>query len=153
MRLVLLGAFLAVVPHEGRAQAARIGRLPLLDSLSARVACESTAPTPFLRETGTARLLMVTDSGTGRSISLGIGTDRRPTTLLVMMGTRDNRRGESETLTASFFRDKVVHGDRSAFTTGTPSRLNEDRQSRLLPSDTTRILRFTREVLRHCRVT
>lgn len=62
------------------------------------------------------------------------------------------RRGETETVTASFGpRGTVVRGSRSAFTTGTPARLSEDRNLALLPADTAGARRLA-DVLRiRCR--
>ena len=151
MRLSLICTLLVLVPNDGHAQAARIGRLPLLDTLSARLACVSAAPTAFLRETGTARILMLTDSATGRVLTVGVAADRRPLYFQSMMGTSENRRRESESITATFRRGKVTSGDRSAFTGGTPARLSDDRRSGLLASDTSLIAKLAPEVVRRCR--
>ena len=153
MRPLLIGILLVLVPHDGQAQAARIGRLPLLDTLSARLACVGAAPTPFLRQTGTVRILMLTDSATGRVLTVGVGADQRPRYFLAMMGTRENRRSESESITANFHAGRVTSGDRSAFTGGTPSRLSDDRRSGLLASDTSSIAKLAPEVVRRCRDT
>ena len=151
LRLLLCCIFLAAAPVDLHGQAARIGRLPLLDTLSTRHACDRATPTSFLRETGTATIIMVTDSVTGRQLSLGVAADQRPTYLMFMMGTTENRRRESESITAMFREGKVIQGDRHAFTGGTPSRLSDDRRSGLLPTDTSSLAALAREVVRRCR--
>ena len=151
MRSFLISTLVVVLaPVSASGQAARIGRLPLLDSLSARHSCEAAAPTSSLRKDGVARVVLVIDSATGRRLSVGVDDRQRPTYFSSMMGTNQDRRRESESITVLFRDGRAVHGDRSAFTTGTPTRLSDDRRAGLLAEDTARVSRLAAQVIRRC---
>ena len=151
MRFLLVLTLTALcTPALSHAQAARIGRLPLLDAVPKRHACGDADATRDLRASGIVRVIMLTDSVTGRLVSVSVDRRNRPAYLMAMMGTRQDRRGESETISVHFRDGRPIHGDRSAFTSGTPSRLSDDRRGPLFAQDTVRADSLAREVVRLC---
>jgi hypothetical protein len=72
--------------------------------------------------------------------------------LTAMMGTDQGRRGESESVHVFFDTNgSIIRGRRRAFTTGTPTRLSDDRQLGLLPADTLAVRRLDAALRQRCR--
>jgi hypothetical protein len=148
-RFLYIGLFVvALQPLHG--QAARVGRFPLLDSLSSTSRCLDGPPTSALRESGVARILNALDLSTGRSITVGLDSAQRPTYFASMMRTTEDRRRETEMISVHFANGTLLSGTRSAFTTGMPARLRDDWRGPLLYSDSARVTALVRDVIRHC---
>jgi hypothetical protein len=60
------------------------------------------------------------------------------------------KRRESESITIFFGNGRPSSGERLALTSGTPSRLSEDRRSPLFPGDTAPAANLARSVLQRC---
>jgi hypothetical protein len=153
---ILVVALATSAPASSEAQAARIGRLPVLEAPPASVAaCRDDPVNTELRRAGIARLVSVesADSNRHHLVSLGLTAKGSPVMLMALMGTRQGRRGESETVSVFLGNDgSIVRGQRSAFTTGTPTRLRDDRQRGLLAADTLAIRRLIVALRQRCRV-
>ena len=158
MRLGVAGLtviFATIEPALGQGQAARVGWLPVLTAPPASVPCRNDPVNAALRHAGIVRLvtLQSADSGGYRLISLGLNAKEVPVTLMASMGTEHARRGESESVNVFLDSDgSIVHGRRSAYTTGTPARLSEDRQLGLLPADTLAVRRLIAVLRQRCRI-
>lgn len=146
-------AFLAIaLPALSRAQAARVGRLALLAAPADRATCTATPATAALRKSGIVRIFNVEEPSHPRLLSMGVTAAGEPYMLRIMMSTRDDRRREGESVTVFFGKNGVItHGDRSAYTGGTPARRSEDRQSGLLPTDSAQAHAMARALVRLCR--
>jgi hypothetical protein len=121
------------------AQAARIGRLPVLAPLrAATTRCRALPIDAALRRDGVASGVMATDSANSRLVTLTLAPDGRAKLLIAMMSDSTGpRRRESETVTVMFGRDgRVSGGKRTAAPIGTPAQRSEDRDGGLLPADT-----------------
>ena len=92
MNLIYAG----VLPFLIVAQAARVGRLPLLATPAAGARCTSMPITPELRSAGIARLLNVEEPTHPRLLTLGVTSTDKPLMLMAMMSTRQERRSEGE---------------------------------------------------------
>ena len=154
--VVLLAIVIATgVPTSGRAQAARVGRLPVLELPPPGVgSCRNDPVTAALRQGGIARLISFqsSDSGRHRLVSLGMNANGGSVMLMAMMGTDQGRRGETESVNVFFGTDgAITRGRRSAFTTGTPARRSDDRQLGLLPADTLAVRRLDAALRQRCR--
>jgi hypothetical protein len=153
--LRLAVALVLVAPARGDAQAARVGRLPVLEVPSAHVGtCRNDPITPDLRREGLARLVsfQAGDSMNHRLVSLGLDAKGGAVMLMAMMGTERGRRGESETVNAFFGHDgAIIRGSRSAFTTGVPASRADDRELGLLPADTLAVQRLVAALRQRCR--
>lgn len=149
---VILG-MLAPVP--GRAQAARVGRLPVLEPPRAGVgSCRNNLLTGALRQGGLDRMInyRAADSNWHRLITLSLNVRGEPVMLMATMGTKDGRRGESETVGVNFGPGGTIErGRRSATTTGMPARVSDDRQLGLLPGDTLAARRLETALRQRCR--
>ena len=152
---ILVGALATIAPASAKAQAARIGRLPVLEAPSPIVGtCRDDPVNTALRRAGVARLVSLesADANGHRLISLGLTAKGKAVMLMALMGTRQGRRGESESVNVFLGSDgSVVRGRRSAFTTGAPTRLSDDRQLGLLASDTLAIRRLIAALRQRCR--
>jgi hypothetical protein len=154
--VILLAVTLATVtPASGDAQAARVGRLLVLELPSPGVGtCRNDPVTAALRREGVTRLVSFqsSDSSSHRLVSLGMNAKGGSVMLMAMMGTDQGRRGESESVNVFFGTDgAIVRGRRSAFTTGTPARLSDDRRLGLLPTDTAAVRRLVAALRQRCR--
>jgi len=153
---VLVVALATIAPAAGRAQAARVGRLPVLDLPPAGVStCRNDPVNAALERAGIARLvsLQSADSSSHRLVSLGVNAKGGAVMLMASMGTSQGRRGESESVSVFLASDgSIERGRRSAFTTGTPSRLDDDRQLGLLPEDTLAVRRLIAAFRQRCHV-
>ena len=154
--VVLLAVALATVaPTSGDAQAARVGRLPVLELPAPGVgSCRNDPVTAALQREGVARLVSFqsSDSSSHRLVSLGMNAKGGAVMLMAMMGTDQGRRGESESVNVFFATDgAIARGRRSAFTTGTPARLGDDRQLGLLATDTLAVRRLATALRQRCR--
>ena len=128
-----------VLASGAQAQAARVGRLPVLAPMNAAaMRCRSLPMNAELRRSGMTSGVMATDTAASRIVSLAMTSDGRPKMLMAMMSDSTGpRRRELETVTVMFDANgRVVTGSRSAGTTGVPARLSEDRRAGLLPTDT-----------------
>lgn len=155
-RLILLAAILAtIVSRRDDAQAARVGRLPLFDPPPAGSGiCRSDPVSAALQRDGIVRLISFqsSDSTAHRLVSLGMNARGAPVMLMTMMGTEHGRRGETESVNVFFGGDGVVaRGRRRAFTTGTPTRLSDDRQLGLLPADSLAAQHLVAALRQRCR--
>jgi hypothetical protein len=143
-----------LAPSAAEAQAARVGRLPVLELPPAGVGtCRSDPVTPALQREGIARMISFqsSDSSGHRLISLGLNVKGASVMLMAMMGTEQGRRGETESVNAFFDRNGItVRGRRSAFTTGMPARRSDDRQLDLLPADTLALHRLDIALRQRC---
>jgi hypothetical protein len=153
--VVLLSVvFAALGPPASGAQAARVGRLPVLELPRPGIGnCRNDPVSPALQQGGIARLITFqsSDSSGHRLISLGTDAKRRSVMLMAMMGTKEGRRGETESVNVFFGNDgAITRGTRSASTTGTPARLSDDRQLGLLPADTLAVRRLEAALRRRC---
>lgn len=153
MRRILAALGLVCIASRVDAQAARIGRQPLLDSLSSqRLQCRRLATTPAMRAQGIDSVLSIDDRVHQRLI--GVGLDRRDHVRFfnAMIGETSGRRRESESASVFFAEDgRIQRGERRAYTGGTPSRTSEDRSSGLLAGDTLAVRLLARDVIRRCR--
>jgi hypothetical protein len=153
--LYLTGILAACAPASASAQAARVGRLPVLEApRDGAGACRADPVTPALQRAGIARIISYqsVDSNSHRLVSLGIDAAGNTIMLMAMTGTKNGRRGETESVSVFFGRDgTIIRGDRRAFTTGTPTRLSDDRQLGLLRTDTLAIRRLDAALRRRCR--
>jgi hypothetical protein len=99
--IILLVGLAMVSPTVAVAQAAPIGRLPVLTLPPAGVgSCRNDPVTPALQRAGITRLVSFqsTDSSGHRLISLGMRGDGGAVMLMATMGTVEGRRGESESV-------------------------------------------------------
>jgi hypothetical protein len=154
MRHYWLVVVLGAAPAIANAQAARIGRLPVLQLPNAGGTCRLDAANAELRRSGIAQMLSFTtsDSNSHRLVSLGVSVSGAPVILTAMMGAKEDRRGETESVEAWFDRTgRVWHGRRNAFTTGTPARLADDRHIGLLAADTLAAQRLAAALVKRCR--
>ena len=153
---VLAVALTMIAPTSSEAQAARVGRLPVLELPPADVGkCRNDPVNAALQRGGIARMVTVqsADSGSHRLISLGVNAKGGAVMLMASMGTSQGRRGESESVSVFLGGDgSITYGRRSAFTTGTPSRLSDDRQLGLLPEDTLAVRRLIAALRQRCRI-
>jgi hypothetical protein len=134
-------------------QAARVGRLDVLASSSADATCIARPASVELQRAGIARTLTVKDPAHDRLLSVGVSAAGTARILHAMMTTREERRGEGESVMILFDADERIRsGRRSAYTTGTPSRRSDDRQAALLPTDSARAKALARAVIRLCGV-
>lgn len=143
----------ALAPSRSDAQAARVGRLPVLELPSPGIgSCRNEAAPAALQRQGIARMLSFHTTDSSRLITLGVRANGGPVMLMAMMSTDQGRRGEGESVDA-FFRDDstILTGRRRAFTTGMPSRLSDDRQLGLLPGDTLAVRRLATALRKRCR--
>jgi hypothetical protein len=93
----------------------------------------------------------LTDSVRGRVLTVVVDTLRRPRHFDSMMGETKGKRRESEMLSATLrATGRVESGDRHAFTSGTPSRLSEDRRGKLFATDSQKIRNLAAAVVRRC---
>lgn len=148
--VILLGS--TVASRGASAQAARVGRLPVLAPLSA--ASTTCRPTPLnedMRRQGVTSAVLASDSANSRSVSLVMTSDARPKVLFAMMSdSTGERRREAEIVWVHFDADgRVASGSRSAMTEGVPARLSEDRRAGLLPADTAQAIALA-NALRAC---
>ena len=152
--------FLAVAlatgaPTSGVAQAARVGRLPVLELPAPGVGtCRKDPVTAALQREGVTRLVSFqsSDSSSHRLVSLGMNATGGAVMLMAMMGTEQGRRGESESVNVFFGSDgEIARGRRTALTTGTPARLSDDRQLGLLAADTLAVRRLAAALRQRCR--
>jgi hypothetical protein len=145
-------AVVAALAGPCGAQAARIGRLPVLQPLSSNVrACTSGVTPGELQRQHISRIFDVTEAPTGRHLSLGVDDAGTPRALTAMLGTREARRGESESVFVFLGPNgSIVRGWRTAMTGGVPARVDEDRRSGLLPGDTSQIKALVRALRRIC---
>jgi hypothetical protein len=153
--VILFAAALATVAStSGDAQAARIGRLPVLGlPFPGGGSCRDESVTAALQRDGVTRLISFqsSDSSGHRLISLGMSAKGGSVMLMAMMGTDQGRRGEAESVNVFFGTDgAITRGRRSAFTSGTPARLSDDRQSGLQPADTLAVRRLDAALRRRC---
>ena len=153
--LLLAIALASTAPTALGAQAARVGRLPLLELPSPGVGtCRIGPASPTSRRLGVARTIQfsTTETEPHHLVSLSVDAQGAPVLLMALMGTKVGRRGESESITVSFISgDRVTQGKRSAFTTGTPSRMSDDRRLGLLPTDTADAQRMVKALRQRCR--
>jgi hypothetical protein len=92
------------------------------------------------------------DSSSHRLVSLGMNAKGGAVMLMAMMGTERGRRRESESVNVFFGTNgAIARGRRSAFTTGTPARLSDDRQLGLLAADTLAVRRLAAALRQRCR--
>jgi hypothetical protein len=147
-------AFVAVASVAGNAQAARVGRLPVLELPRRDVGSCRNDPAPAaLQRQGIARLISFqsSDSSRHRLVSLGTNAKGGSVLIMAMMGTDQGRRGESESVKVFFNTDgAIIRGLRRAFTSGTPTRLSDDRQLGLLPADTLAVRRLDAALRQRC---
>jgi hypothetical protein len=142
---------LAASPSAIPAQAARVGRLPVLAPLAAGATCSTSPASGELKQSGIARLLSAKEPAQPRLLSLAVSADGKPKVLTILMGTREGQRGEGESVTV-YFRDGVIaSGARTAYTTGTPARLSDDHHGGLFPSDTAQAKALAHALVRLCR--
>lgn len=144
---------LIVISAVGRsvpAQAVKVGDQPALAPVAANTACKESAPNDALRRTGIASGLMVQDAD--RMISLWLSANGKPMNLHAMIGKAAGpRRRESESVAVAFDANgKVVRGDRTAFSSGVPAKLSDDRRAGLLPTDTAAAIALVRSILARC---
>lgn len=137
------------------AQAARIGRLPVLAPPPATGGtCRHDSVNAELRSAGIVRLISFSmeDSSSHRLQSVAIDRNGAVLFLSSMMGTRQARRGETETVSVFFDASgRVVNGKRSGFTTGLPTRLSDDRSDvALLRADTAAAIALARALRLRC---
>ena len=145
--LLLIGALISP-----RAASAQIGTIPLLDSLPTEGKCERFAGNAELKRLGEARMMTFSGAHPSRSITVGVDERGWPKHLMIMAGRPiPPRKSESENLMA-FFTEKgrVIRGDRSYFTLGTPASRSEDRHGGLFPADTAKIERIAKAVVARC---
>ena len=144
-----------VAPTSSDAQAVRVGRLPVLELPPPGVgSCRNDPVTPPLQREGITRLISFqsADSSRHRLMSLGMNARGGSVVLMAMMGTNQGRRGETESVSVFFDADgTITRGRRSAFSTGTPARLSDDRQLGLLPSDTLAVRHLDVALRQRCR--
>ena len=152
--VLAIGVMMAA-PNGIRAQQARVGRLPVLELPPTGIGtCRTDPVNTALRRGGITRMISFTssDSTSHHLVSLGLDSNGRPVMLMAMMGDRQKRRGESESVSVSFGPEgTVVRGRRSAFTSGTPARLSDDRQLALFPADTIVARRLADALRLRCR--
>lgn len=141
-----------LIPAAVRAQAARIGRFDLLAPIPAsRVGCMQARTNAELQAQGMIRMHALTDSVRGRVLTVFVDSLRRPRHFDSMMGETKGKRRESEALSATIrATGRVEGGERHAFTSGTPSRLSEDRRARLFATDSQKIRNLAAAVVRRC---
>jgi hypothetical protein len=154
LRNVVLGVTLCTgVSIPAAAQAARVGRLPLLAPLSSGAGrCESHAASAEMQRSSMARVLDVKDTIAHRLLGLVVDSTNRWVMFQALMHARDRRRSEGESVTAFFTsRGTVAHGSRLAFTTGVPARTSDDRRAGLLPADTAQVKVLAAEIVELCR--
>lgn len=145
----LAGAIALCASSAAAGQAARIGRLPLLEPLTARAHCK-VAPVPS-GAAGVTRILTVNDSAE-RYITIGLTAKNKPRHFSSMMSTSESRRTEVESVRALIDADgSIMNGTRSAYTGGTPSRRDEDRRAGFSAADTTAVTSLIRAVRALCR--
>ena len=147
--VVLLDAVFSASAH---AQAARVGRLPVLAPMRASALhCQPLPMNADLRRLGVATGVMARDSVLSRTVSLAMTADGRAKLLIAMMSDSTGpKRRELETVTVTFdTAGRVVSGWRHASTRGVPARLSEDRRSDLLPADTASALALA-NAMRSC---
>jgi hypothetical protein len=116
--------------------------------------CRNDPTNAALKHAGIARLLSLesNDASSHHLISLGLDAKGGAVMLMALMGTNQGRRGESESVDVFLGKDgSIVRGHRSAFTTGTPTRLSDDRQRGLLAADTLGIRRLIAALRQRCR--
>jgi hypothetical protein len=144
-----------VAPTSGDAQPAGVGRLPVLELPAPGVGtCRNDPLTAALQRQGVTRLVSFqsADSNSHRLISLAMNAKGGPIMLMAMMGTEQGRRGETESVNVFFGTDgAITRGRRSAFTSGTPARLSDDRQLGLLAADTLAVRRLAAALRQRCR--
>jgi len=135
------------------AQVATIGRLPLLTlPISQGAACVRDTSNAALRAQSVATMISVKEPDRSRFLSLAVSNDGHPQMLFVSMGTRSDRRTESESVIASFSAEgSILQGNRYARTGGVPARSSEDRSSGLLAADSADVLKLVASIHKHCR--
>lgn len=142
---------LAVAARAQTPTPPEIGRLPVLDSLPSGGACKVAPANQALRRLGIERVVMLTDSSTGRMVSVSLDAASHPRSLSAFARRRQGTRGETESVFVTFdMRGRVVRGDRAYFTTGTPARRSDDRKAGLLPADSTRAVQLAGAIQRRC---
>jgi hypothetical protein len=142
----------AFVPHP-RALAAQIGHFPLLEEVAdSSIRCKRLPATDELRRAGAAAQVQIKSAeDTNRTIAIGVTAKGRPKVLTDMIGRSVGWKLETETLTA--FLDPagaVVSGSRTYETSGTASRIKDNKRSGLFPEDTARIVMLANEMIRKC---
>ena len=149
---IVIVAIVVSLPQQGVAQAARIGRLPVLATPAAGARCATMPVTPELRSSGIARLFNIEELGHPRLLTLGVSTADKPLMLMAMMSTRQERRSEGESVSVFFGGDaRILSGHRTAYTTGIPARSSDDSTLGLLPTDSTEAMSLVRALLQLCR--
>jgi hypothetical protein len=151
-RFVIVVTVVAILPLRGAAQAARVGRFPVLAMPARGALCGTMPVTAELRSSGIARLYNVEEPGRPRLLTVGVTAAGKPSLLMAMMSTRQGRRSEGESVTVFFGTDgRVRSGDRTAYTTGIPARSSDDKQLGLLPIDSAQAKSLTSVLLQLCR--
>ncbi len=156
LRIVAITLSLSTSALSGLgAQAARVGRLPVLAKPPASGGtCRRDSTNAQLRGAGVVRLIGFTmeDSSSHRLQSIGVDRYGAPVMLMATMGTRQARRGESETVTVFFgVNGGVIRGERMAFTTGVPTHLSDDRAGvALFAADTAAAVSLAKALLLRC---
>ena len=138
---------------RGDAQAAHIGRLRLLSLPAHGATCAATTASPALQHSGIVRVFNIDEPGHPRLLSLGLTAAREPRMLLIMRSTPvgDRQRKEGESITVFFDgAGAVTRGNRSAYTTGTPARRNEDQHASLFAADSALAQTMARALVRLC---
>ena len=153
--LLLLAAILVSIGAcRADAQPAHVGRLSLFALPPAgKGSCRTEPASAALRRDGISRLISLqwADSTGHGLMSLGLNAAGAPRMLVTMSGTRHERRGETESASIFFRSDgKIARGRRSAFTTGTPARLSDDRRLGLLPTDSAAAKRLAAALRQRC---
>lgn len=147
----VIAAVFASLPLQGVAQAARVGRLPVLATPAVGARCAMMPTTRELRSSGIARLFSIDEPGHPRLLTFGVSAVDKPLMLMAMMSTRQQRRSEGESVSVFFGSDATVRsGRRSAYTTGIPARSSDDRALGLLPTDSIEAISLVRALLRLC---
>jgi len=148
------GLFLVTLARVSalRAQAAHIGRQPVLGPISpASGSCRRALPSREVAATGIKEFISLQDSLAHRLIGVGTDASGRARFLSAMIYEPHGRRHESESVSISFSETgHLTHGERRGFTTGTPSNRSEDKRGSLLAADTLAARDLARAVLRRC---
>ncbi|MBM3908840.1 MAG: hypothetical protein FJ363_12305 [Gemmatimonadetes bacterium] len=150
----LLLPLLLLAANPLQAQAARIGRLPVLAPMrAATTVCRALSVNAELRKRGITGGVMAQDSGARRLVSIGTTSSGRVRTLHALMSDSTGpKRSEMESVSVRFDAEgRVQAGTHSAMTGGTPARLSEDRRGGLLPSDTAQAVALAAALLK-CKV-
>ncbi len=146
-------ATLVVTAHP-RMLGAQIGRFPLLEEITDSAAkCRRVpAPDDFRRAGAVLQIQIKPLSDTSRVITLGVtATGRAETVHRRDRACRRLENGDGNTDGVSRLgTGAVVSGSRTYETSGTASRIKDDKRSALFPRDTARIVSLAREAARRC---